>query len=326
MTDENQVEESNEESSEAAPLRDVIEAAFVEHEEVPIKEEKKDPAPKERSEDGKFKAAEDSTPALIKAAPAAWSGTKEEFAALPTTVQDRIIQREEEVHKGFTKLDEERNLGKSMKEIITPYMAIIQAEGGTPQGAVKDLLNTAYVLRTGSPQQKLQLMSQVAQQYGVDLRQLAQPQQQTMVDPNIQALYQKVQTLEQERNNSRLLQEQNDSAKVNNEIEAFAADTKNVHFTNPQVKARMASLLDSGNAKDLQDAYDQATWAVPDLRAELKAAERRLEDAARKEEIAAKKRAGSSLSGSPGISIPNSGKSDKSRREELEAAWSAHMG
>jgi hypothetical protein len=310
----------NEEVQQEPSLRETLEAAVAEHTEPAEKVEvvADTGEKKERDESGKFKTKDVVEAPIIaaKSPPQAWGGTKEEFFALPATIQDRIIQREEEVHKGFTKLDEERNLGKSMKEVITPYMAVIQAEGGTPQGAVKDLLNTAYVLRTGSPQQKAQIVAQIVQQYGVDMRNMGQQQipqnQPPAIDP--EKITQDIMTR---------LQSQQQDVKVQSEIEAFSVDPKNVHFSNQEVKAAMASLLQTGQAKDLQDAYDKAVWLIPSIRTTLLQSQQVDTEQKRKDEIAAKKKAGSSVSGSPGISIPNSGNPDRSLREELVANMAA---
>ncbi len=211
-----------------------------------------------------------------------------------------------------------------MKEAITPYMATIQAEGGTPQGAVKDLLNTAYVLRTGAMEQKVSLLCQVVKQYGITPQDLiaqlqgGQPQQNGQ-----QQVAKQVDPAEIERNIMNNLQKQQMNATIATELQAFTDDAKNVHFSNPAVKGKMSSLLGTGEAKNYQDAYDQAIWLVPELRPALIAAQSQPQQAQRTQDIAAKKKAGSSVSGSPGIVIPNSGNPNRSLREELEANMSA---
>lgn len=317
-------EENTEDQGES--LRDTLEAAIIEHTEAPETPEVAEKiveAPKTtdetRDEGGRFKPKAEATPVTAKKAPEFWSqARKDKFNTLPADVQDMMLERESEVEKGFTKMDEERNFGKALKEVITPYMATIQAEGGTAPAAVKDLLNTAYVLRTGSAQQKAALIGQVIQQYGVDMRLLGQPQAQAPQQPQIneEAITQKIMTN---------LQTQQMNDRIATELQAFTADSKNVHFSNPAVKDAMSSLLGSGQAKNYQDAYDQALWLIPEIRPALIAAQTAPVQAQRTQDIAAKKKAGSSVSGSPGISVPNSGNTNRTLREELEANLNAAL-
>lgn len=341
--------EDNETPTEEQSLREGLEAAFEAHAEqetgtgsaaaTAVTETKTEPQQKPahevRDEAGKFVAK----PAVAGAAapPAAgatrkppefWpQARKDKFNSLAPDVQEMMLDRESEVEKGFTKMDEDRNFGKTLKEVITPYMATIQAEGGTPQGAVKDLLNTAYVLRTGSPQQKAAIVQQVIKQYGINPQLLgisqtqeqasgAQGQQQHAAIPHVNPE-------EIKRSIMNELQTQQMNDRISQELKAFTEDTKNVHFSNSAVKDYMSSLLGAGKANNFQDAYDQAVWLVPEIRSALIAAQTQPQQAQRTQEIAAKKKAGSSVSGSPGIVVPNSGNPNRSLREELEANMAA---
>lgn len=336
------MELENEDTQAEPSLRETIEAAVDEHaavekpavsEAAQVETEAAEKA-KGRDEKGRFAKDDTQESAIIavaepqvksKEAPFGWTtANKAEFNKLPVHIQDEILRREDETHKTITKHDEERVLGKSMRDVISPYMAIIQAEGGTPQGAVKDLLNTAYVLRTGSPQQKLGILSQVAQQYGVDLRAIAQGQTQPQQpsDPHVQALQQQVAEMKKIIDDNQKLQTQQDHDRLQQIIGAFAEDPKNVHFSNQKVKAFMKTLLEGGHAQGLQDAYDQAIYALPEIRSTLTPVQAQ-DQAKRQQEVQAKKKAGSSITGGPGSSVPNTGNPERSLREELQAQLAA---
>ena len=90
----------------------------------------------------------------------------------------------------------------------------------------------------------------------------------------------------------------------------------------------MAALLKDGLAKDLQDAYDQAVYARPDIRSTLleqQLAEKeakRVADAKAKADAARK--ASGSVTGSPGATAPSkSNVPERSLREELVANLAA---
>ena len=301
---------------------------------------------KERDETEKFKAKTDetqklaaetpkeqeATPATATAPkksispPEGWTAPmKQKWATLPEDVQAEIARREADVHKMMTSPDGELNLGRRVKETIAPYMAIIKAEGGEPVSAIGDLLNTAYLLRTADPVRKAQLVQHVIQQYGVDMSLLGQQQQQAQADP-LQSIQQELAALKQQANPAYIqkqLQEQMENAKVQSEVQAFASDPANVHYQ--KVKPVMASLLANGAAKDLKEAYEAACYADPEIRSMLEAEKAAKEQAKRNEEIAAKKKAAASITGSPSVYIPNSGNPDRTLRDEIAANLRAAM-
>jgi len=249
------------------------------------------------------------------------AAVKAKWASLDPEMQAALKAREDDVHKMFTRNDGELNLGRKMKDVIQPYMQIIHAEGGTPETAVQSLLNTAYVLRTGSPQQKAGLVQQLIQAYGVDTSLMGHPQQAQGND--YAALQRKLAEVEARANPeaiTRQLREQMETDKVNEEVKAFAADAANQHYE--AVRLDMASMLQSGSAKTLREAYDKAIWANPDLRSTLLTAQTAEKEAKRKAELEAKKKAAVSVTGSAGKSAGSTGaKQAKSIEEELAEAW-----
>lgn len=264
----------------------------------------KDP---EREEDGKFKAEAPETPEValepakeVPPPPQSWTAeAKAEWANAPDKIRAEVLKREQDMHQALTRHDGELRLGRDMKEIVSPYLPIIQAEGGTPQTAVRDLLNTAFVLRTGSQEQKRALILNTAKQYGVDL---GIQEESEYVDPMLASLRQEIEQLKRIANPQAVesrLRERFEGDKIQSDIAAFAANPANVHFE--AVKPIMGALLGSHQAKDLQEAYDMACNANPQIRSTLEAAKRAELEAKRKQEIAQKKRAASSITGSPAV-------------------------
>lgn len=272
--------------------------------------------------------AEEAPEPEIEPAPQALSSKlKEKWKDLDPEVRQEIIKRENDTHQMFTRHDGELNLGRKMKEVISPYMAVIQSEGGTPETAVRDLLNTAYVLRTGSPDQKAQLLMQVAQQYGVDLQQAMQPQQAQDPVQEIQRMRQEMDALRQSANPDTIkqqLQEQMEYDTIQSQVNAFAGDPANKYFE--QVKPVMASLLSSGAAQDIQEAYDRACYADPTIRSTLMSEQTKALEAKRKAEISRKKQASASVTGSPDMTSPNTKAPIKSIEDELMEGLRASTG
>lgn len=258
------------------------------------------------------------------APPVAWSGAvKDKWKDLPPEVRAEIAKREGDIQAMVTRHDGDLSVGRKIKEIAAPYEAIIRSEGGTVEGAFKDLLNTSYILRAGSPQQKAQAVMQAIQQFGVDLS-LASGQQQ--VNP-LSAIQQEIQALRQQADPVRIktqLQEEMERDRISGEIEAFAANPSNVHFQ--AVKSQMGSLLSTGRAKDLQEAYDMAIWSDPSIRSELLKVQQAQDAEKKKAEMAAKKKASASVSGSPGLASPNSNAPQKSLEDDIRDNLRASSG
>lgn len=264
----------------------------------------------ERGEDGKFvakeqEAEEKETEApveLVKEIPPAPQSLsaeeKAEWANLSDKARDIIARREQDYHKEFTRQDSERLFGRDLKEVITPYMAAITAAGSTPKETVGNLLNTVYRLQNGDESTRTAIVKQIAKDYGVKLEGLTDGEE--YIDPTIATLQNEIRQLRELANPQALiskLTEQQEAARIESDIKAFASNPEHVHFES--VRPLMTALITSGQAKDLKEAYDMACYANPTIRSTLEAKKAAEQQAKRKQEIEAKKRAASSVTGSP---------------------------
>ena len=289
------------------------------------KEPKKEPKTAKSVENGQVR---DQVKVLDEVKPpASFTGAvKANWSKLPPDIQQELIKRDQDFHKELTKHDEERSFGRKVNEIVSPYMATIRAEGSDAPQAIASLLNMAHVLRVGTPQQKSDLLLRTAQTYGIDLRQATQ-QAQNQLPPVIQQLMQEQQQLKSQLAEERALKKQQEDSSIQEQIKTFAAESGHEHFE--IVKAHMASLLQSGLAKDLSDAYDQAVHANPQTRSTLvqsQDVEKRLANDKKAKAEAAKK-AGSSLKGGPGPSVNKNGNiKQPDLRKALLSAWAEHRG
>lgn len=335
--------EGDETPAPVLSIREELGAALLKSKEAKVDSEPKDDKPKvdrTRAEDGKFakpsKAQREvkqpiataippeGAQAEIKMPKSLSQNLQADWMKLPRPLQEQLAKREDDYHKELTKHDEERNFGREITRVVTPYMAQIRAEGADAPKAIQELLNTAHLLRTASPQQKGALLWRTAQMFGADMR---QNQAQPPVNPMLQGLQQQVHSLQQTIQQQTELKKQQEDDAIQSQIKTFSEDPKNIHFE--AVKAEMAALLKSGLAKDLPDAYERATYANPHTRSTLLQAqttgaeEKRVAEKRAKAEAA--KKAGSSLRGSPGIAATKNGKITQSTlRGELEAAFATH--
>lgn len=259
-------------------------------------------------------------------APQSWpAADRAHWDKIPAEVQAVIARREEEAHKGITQLGQDASYGKQLKEVIAPYLPIIRAEGGTEAGAVRDLLQTAYVLRTANHEQKVGLFRQLAGQFGVDLTAVTAGA--TQVDPQVQSLQRELAQVKGFLQQGQQQQHQQVQEQAQSVIAAFAADPKNEFYE--QVKPLMGSLLVNGQARDMQEAYDMACHANPDVRSTILSRQTAEAEAKRAAEAQAKadakRRASGSVRGSPGapVTTATTPAQDLSLRDQLRASLRA---
>jgi hypothetical protein len=218
----------------------------------------------------------------INRAPSTWKPTaRAEWEKLPPPVRAEIHRREQDFLDGHKQIRPDADFGKSVRTVVEPYRMLIESEGGTPERAIGDLLRTAAQLRMGTPQQKVQIFAQVAQQYGVDLRAFApqigqQPDQQIIhvppaSDPRVDQL---IGQLNQERQQRAQLEQQALEGTVTNWMNAqdaqgkpsrpYLGDVMNeMNALVPQIRQANPSL---NHEQVLQQAYETATWGNPEIR------------------------------------------------------------
>lgn len=326
------------------------------------------PADAARDEQGRFKAATDpaapepsplkteapsSAPAPVAAGPeterpvtppSTWSAAaKSIYATLPEVARKEIAKREADYARGIQMHADKARFAETLMREIQPYEAMLRAEGSTPDKAVASLMRSAYVLRTASPQQKGELIMQIAQQYGADLSQFVGQrespdgqQDPSNVQQTVQQLLspylQRLQAQEQQQAQAQQEQAAQVEREISSQIEAFRSATnqdgtpKHLYFEN--VRGEMSALMANGRAQSLDQAYEMACWANPEVRAALiadqqsKAEAQRLEEAKRKAKDAG--RAGFNVQGQGGVGI--AGATQSSLRDDLSAQFDAALG
>lgn len=208
-------------------------------------------------------------PAAPAKPPSTWTkAAQEKFLTLDPEVQQEVLRREGDMLKGMGQYTEAKKFADEVRQIVQPYEAMIRAEGGTVPGAIQDLLNTAYVLRTAPPQEKQQLFVNMAQQFGVDLAGITSGEA-SKIDPNVSAIQQELRQLKQSINTQRSQSEQEQVNRAKAEIAEFSKDKP--HFES--VREDMAALINSGRVESLEDAYEHAIWMNPATRSQLLAAQ-----------------------------------------------------
>ncbi len=205
--------------------------------------------------------------------PSGWrANAKAKWDSIDPEIRAEIKKREQDAMNGANALKDRASQYDEIEQVMQPYQAIIQAEGGTPATVVNEMLRSAYILRQGDMSQKVEMVGRLAHQYGFlnELRTMlvqgVMPQQPAGLTP--QQVEQMVEQRLQER-------ESNNATSTNQQaIVDFQSATnedgslKYPYFDN--VRHLMANVFEtSAGDMTLEEAYERAIWADPETRAVL---------------------------------------------------------
>ena len=254
--------------------------------------------------------------------PSSWKKDYEQdWEKLDPRVAEYINQRESDYAKGVSTYKTEWEQAKPLLEAVNPYLPDIQRLGITPAQAVAKLAQAHRDMSSANPMQKLQFFARMANDYQVPL--------QALLDPQFAQQWQQNQLQSQQPPQvpvEKLVEQKMSEYFSKQAVEAFGSDKeKYPHFE--AVRSKMAQLLESGLANDLEGAYhaavklDDELWQA-EQQAKLKAEEAQRLEAQAKAVKAAKGNAISPKSSTP--SVPGAG-AKKGLRDTLESAYEEVM-
>lgn len=277
-------------------------------------------------------------------APHSWKAEdKAHWDKIPKEVRAVIARREAERDRH---LNEVSSRLAPLTQVVEHYQPYLVSLGMTPEYAFATLLNAERTLRTGDAKQRAMAIAALAQQYSVDLGQIAgapagqAPHQEEFVDPQVQHLRGELEAMKM-REHSRLQHEQASRYRSTVEQITAFAEAKDgsgnpAHPFFDQVKDDMARLAAvdqaQGRTPELASLYERAVWSNPAVRNDMLAAQRRAEAekakadaAARAAKAEAEKKAKAQAARLAAVSVagaPTNGSvkaPDRSVRESLEA-------
>lgn len=227
------------------------------------------------------KEQETATPSIT--APNSWSAEmKAKWGSLPPEAQQYIAQRESEMHAAITQKGEQVKAFEPIRQALDQHREVFAKNGISEAEGVSRLIAADRFLE----QRPLEAIKWLAESYGVDLRQFSTGDQQSSDQPQAQTP-REVLELRQEINQLKgyLTAQQRQSheaeqATVAKTVEDFAKDKP--HFE--RVRKIMGSLMQAGEASDLDDAYQKAIYAHPEIRQLILEDQRKADEAKRKAE------------------------------------------
>ena len=237
---------------------------------------------------------------------------KDHWEKAPPELQQAFAQRDADYEKGITGYKTRDAEARAITEQFAPYEWILRNEGSTPAQAIAPLLQTAALLRTGTPAQKSQAVAHMIQQFQIPLDQISAhfggnaPVQQ---DSHYNDLAQQVQQLTQHITQQQYQAQKSNENRALSVIQQFAGDPANMHFE--AVSDRMLQLLQApqvlgdtsqmSEREKLQLAYDTAVRLDPQLAQSLYAQQQQQAQASAQVQRA--RTAAVSVRGAPGGSV-----------------------
>ena len=228
-------------------------------------------------------------------APTSWKATTQaKWEALDPEIKEEVHRREADFHKGIQQYRQLAEIGQNFDKEFRPYEAMIRASGMTPYQLVKNWMGTEYQLKNSQPAEKAALFVEYAGKYGLTPENIAEAyakaaEGKPVIDPAVKGLQDEVKSLKEQREQEMRAVQEREIAQIRSEVEAFAKAPGHEHYET--VKLDMAALMHDGRAKDMQEAYDKACRANPEIHEKLVAERLKAESEKAAEKAAKAKKA-----------------------------------
>lgn len=245
---------------------------------------------------------------------------REAWKDLPDVVKKEMSKREKDYEAGIVKYADQAKRAEAMDRSLAPYQQLFAMNGGVGN-TLPGLLQTASVLQMGSAPQKAEAVASIIKQFGVDIRTLdnllvgnAPPkevQQQSEIDQLLNQRLAPLQQQLQQYQQREQMEQQARQQQIGSELEQFAA--QNEFYAD--VRSDMADLMEMatnrGREMSLQEAYDTACRAHPQI-------SKIIAGRTSAQETQRKRNAASSISGNQGGELSSA---PGSIAAALEEAW-----
>lgn len=270
-------------------------------------------------------------PGGLDKAPLGWGPTRDAlWAKIPPEVRSAISKREHEIQQGMSQAGRIRQVAEEYHQVIMPFEHVIKSMNSTPRQALTNVMQTATALIVGTQAQKVAVLTEMIERYGVDLPELdraltarlqnkgnnpnPQPNGPAPLDPRLLEQLQPLFTLQQELEQAKGQKQTQLQAEATEAINSVA----NEQFFN-DVRDDMADIMEisakRGVIMTIKQAYDKACQLNPEVSKLLPPVQTKKPPI---DAIARARRASSTVKGAPGAPVQ---RGVQDRRAALEAAW-----
>lgn len=162
-----------------------------------------------------------------------------------------------------------KRFAETFSQALAPYTGVLQAEGGNPVQTITGLLQTAQALRGPD---KEAVMARIIKQFGGNIEKLAAhldgvaaPQGQQgqqppeYRDPRVDQLFGTLQQVAAQR-------QQATATKAQSDLDAFREKAEFLDDVSGHMSVLLHDAAARGQGMTLQEAYERACWADPEVR------------------------------------------------------------
>lgn len=190
--------------------------------------------------------------------PQSWKKDMEDtWKTMSKEAQEYVLQREEQMREGLSTNKNDADLGLAIRDVTAPIDHLLEQNNVDKKAMVQNLLNGHIQMMQAQPDQKREMLLNLAKSYGVELTQPTENDEN--VDPHVKQLQNELQQVkgmlnEQQRmayENSQYTQKQ-EIDKINQQVSEFAEN----HEYFDELSDEIALLVKAG--KDLEQAYQIA--------------------------------------------------------------------
>lgn len=244
---------------------------------------------------------------------------RESWKDTPDAIKAELTKREKDFATGIQKYAESAQRAQQMDQALAPYQQLFAMNGGKPSETINGLLQTASALQMGNPVQRAQTVANLISQFGVDIRTLdgllsgtAQPEapQQVQLPPDYEEMKQYVAQMKQREAQSAQAGQQ----QMMSELQQFSTNPQNEFYSD--VAMDMADILEMAGKRNMNMPLDEAYRRACQLHPEVS----KIINSRAAVPSASKRRAASSVSGSPSGGGDDSLQSD-SITDAINRAW-----
>lgn len=221
------------------------------------------------------------------AAPTSWgTAVKAEWTKLPPAVRKEIAKRERDIAAGFEKHAQRSKVADTYDQILAPVKPLLHQNGVNEFQFVNNLVAAEKALR----EKPVEAIKWLMNSYKIDPASITGGQAQAdgpkgageagQEDPKVTALLNRISQLEagMQKNTAQFDQwrqagEKEAHTRALSVVDEFINDPKRKPYIDDAVLTSMTTLMRSGAAKTLPDAYEMATWSNPAVRSKLLAAQ-----------------------------------------------------
>ena len=206
--------------------------------------------------------AQESKP--VAGPPPGWSvESKALYASLPDPIKQDILKREGEVSKGFKEYSEKTKRHDEIEQVLAPVRPFLQQIGVQNDAeAIRRLLQWENRIRSNPAQ----AIPELARQYGVDLSQTAQS---NPVPPELKPVVDQFGNIANDVQYLKSELQRRDQTAAAESLAQFAKDKPHFESVKTDMGYLMMTAANSGRSLSLDDAYQQAIWAKPEIREQL---------------------------------------------------------